>query len=123
MLRDDTGMVTLPMADTQGQANEQCALHQHIWQQTGINVEVGELLVATNRNTAIYECSEQAGLAAINAPFPSPQWANPSLEWVKRDPFELSERSMTDKDILVPMRDALIRLQQQSEGARNHQVQ
>lgn len=120
MLRDDTATVTFPMADTAGQSNEQCVLHQQIWRETGINVEIGKRLVTTNHNTAIYACSEQAGLAAITTSFPSPQWANPSVEWVKRDPFVLTEQSMADKDVLVPMRDALIRLQQQNKPESDH---
>lgn len=119
MLRDDTNMVTLPMADTANASNEQCTLHQHIWRQTGINVEVGRLLISTPHNTGIYACFEQAGLAAIDSSFPSPQWANPKLEWVKQDPFVLTEQEMADKDLLVPIRDALIRFQQQSKRKLN----
>ncbi|MBU2977608.1 hypothetical protein [Alteromonas sp. C1M14] len=121
MLQNSAGKVTVPIADTADQANEQCVLHQHIWRQTGINVEVGPLLISTPQNTGIYQCAEQAGLATIETSFASPDWANPSLKWVKRDPFILTEKEMTHKELLVPVRDALIRLQQQTKSSTKHQ--
>lgn len=112
LLKDQQSLLTLPSLNTTHEPDAQCALHQHIWNTTGINVEVGSALLTTKKGLTIYHCSEAAGLAEITEPFSAPGWTNNDVTWVKRDPFNLTIKAMQNRDHLVPLRDALIKWQQ-----------
>lgn len=109
LLENEQYLLSLPALDTTDHPDAQCALHQHIWHQTGINVEVGARLIATKKGLTIYHCEESAGLAGITHPFSTPDWTHASLAWVSRDPFALTIKAMANRDELIPLRDAFTR--------------
>ncbi len=110
-----SGLLELPVAKASGSETEQCTLHREVFQQTGINVEVGKLLLTTKSNMGVYACTQHAGIEGISAPFPTPAWANESLQWVKRDAYHLSIKDMQNRDHLIPLRDGLSVLFRQSQ--------
>jgi len=109
------GLLELPVAQTAETEAEQCTLHREVFVQTGINVEVGKLLLTTKDNMGIYACSQHAGLEGIGQPFAAPAWANDNLSWVKRDAYQLTIRDMQNPDHLIPLRDSLSVLFRQSQ--------
>lgn len=106
LLQQHSGLFSLPLADTQGSDNAQCQLHQQIWQDTGVNVEVGEPLLVTDTLT-LFQCEEQAGLSEISQPFPAPDWSDSDVAWVKQNPYALTMKQMANRDHLIPLRDSL----------------
>ncbi len=117
LLENAGGLLTIPLASINKQQSEQCALHEQVWQQTGVNVEVGKLVLTTSQNMAVYECTQQAGLDNITGDFPSPGWTGKSLSWVKRDVFSINIKDMENRDHLIPLRDSVTILHQNTQPA------
>ena len=108
------GQLELPVALASDAEIEQYALHREIFAQTGVNIEVGKLLLTTKSDMGLYSCTQLAGIEESEDPFPSPTWAKEILSWVKRDAYNLTIREMENRDHLIPLRDGLSALFRQS---------
>lgn len=73
-LQNDNGW-QLPSGSINMQQSAQCTAHQAVWQNTGLNVEVGQLLATRPDKMHIYACSLSNGFENLAQALPVPEWA------------------------------------------------
>lgn len=76
-----------------GTANEgeiaQCTAHRETFEETGFNVEVGQLLGVADNGYRIYQCIVNDEFDEDIDKFPVPGWANSEIDYIKlTDPFD-----------------------------------
>lgn len=80
--------------DTPGgssEANElaQCTAHRETFEETGFNVEVGELLGIADNGFRFYNCRLADDVGEDISSFPVPAWATSEVSYIKlTDPFD-----------------------------------
>lgn len=107
VLGDDQGKFSLPGGPVRGDSAA-CSLHQHVWLQTGLNVEVSAL-IETDSQQHFYLCRSDAGFDAQTTQLPVPSWApKRAVSIALIDPFASSHQDWAEPDVLIPMRDRFI---------------
>ncbi|NVK54483.1 MAG: hypothetical protein HWE26_02615 [Alteromonadaceae bacterium] len=111
-----SGLLALPSAARTGRESLRCAAHRATWEQTGFNVEVGQLLTHTNTGNPVFDCRGEASLADLPTSFEAPRWANSDIaEIVSVRPFELNQAHLHDRENFIPLRDAFVLAQSKNE--------
>lgn len=86
-----------------------CAAHRETWEETGLNVVVGELVAHTSNGMALFACSQDAGYEALPNAIAAPAWATLEVKGlVKVKPFDLDDDKLRFKDDLVPLLDGFV---------------
>ena len=78
-----SGKLDLPGGRREGDETGQCTAHRELWEETGLDATVGQLLIERN-STGMFECSLPANIDAARD-IAVPLWANievADIEWV-----------------------------------------
>jgi hypothetical protein len=80
-IQNDNGW-QLPSGGINMQQSAQCTAHQAVWQNTGLNVEVGQLLAIEPDNMHIYACALSNGFENLTQALPVPEWAQRKVDYI-----------------------------------------
>jgi hypothetical protein len=95
----------LPSGKTQHTLSRQCTAHLAVWQLTGLNVEVAELVGKLSNNTAVFACHLNAGFDETTQSLPVPDWAQYKVQQIGLlDPFAITPRDWQPQDELITIR-------------------
>lgn len=87
----------------------QCLAHQAMWQHTGLNVEVQQVVATQADGTWLFACSMNAGFDGSEAPFETPSWSPSDIKYVAFiNPFEIDLHNWAKRDQFNVVRDAYI---------------
>ncbi len=93
----------------------QCSAHQAMWEQSGINVRVGDLLTK-HKNTYLFACDLQAGFDGTEDYIPAPPWQPDTVKrLVYVDLFAIEQDQWQNPDNFTSARDAFIKAPKLSE--------
>lgn len=106
-----SGKLDLPGGSAQAQESPQCTAHRETWEETGFNVEVGELLQQSESGFQFYACYADQAFSGELQEFPVLDWFNPEVQSVQLiDPFITEPRAWRYQDELVLIRNAFVAL-------------
>lgn len=84
-----TGKLDMPGGLSSNNESAQCTAHRETFEETGFNVEVGELLNVTDNGFRIYHCLLSNDLNEGIEEFPVPDWAHSEVDFIQlTDPFD-----------------------------------
>lgn len=87
----------------------QCQAHHAMWDYSGFNVLVGELLVNQSNDTHLYACELQAGFDGTEAFIePAPWHASDVKSLTFIDPFEIEQDQWHSPDHFTAARDGFV---------------
>lgn len=108
-LKLHNALYDLPMSPSLSNKSAQCAAHNAMWLQTGLNVEVENVVGLQADGTWLFGCKLEAGFDGSEPPFP-PNPANEAniqqVEFVK--PFTLDLYDWAKPDQFIIVRDAFV---------------
>ncbi|WP_371194133.1 hypothetical protein [Glaciecola sp. SC05] len=94
----------------------QCFAHQAMWQQTGFNVEVGQLLTTQIDGSLLYACDLQAGFDGSEDAIEAPPWHPENVQKIVFIyPFDIELDQWQHPDHFASMRDAFVLSEEISE--------
>lgn len=97
----------LPFDKLQKKTSAQCTAHQAVWKTTGLNVEVGKLLLIDDHNTHYFSCQTNNQFSADLTYLPVPPWSLNKVSHINLvNPFETEDQEWTDKIDLIKLRKA-----------------
>ncbi|MDP5039882.1 MAG: hypothetical protein NWQ26_03305 [Paraglaciecola sp.] len=95
----------LPTGYKNNKMSAQCTAHQAVWQSTGLNVEVGQLLDIAPDNKHIYSCALSNGFDTLTQDLPVPDWAHRKVVNISfADPNLTPESQWSEKSDLILIR-------------------
>nr|WP_136250444.1 hypothetical protein [Ningiella ruwaisensis] len=120
VIKRPSGLYDLPYSEKISMSAEkpdlnissQCKAHQAMWEQTGLNVEVGKKLSTQKNGTILFACSlpnDAAGFDGSETDIPAPPWQPKeveSLEFIY--PFDIELNQWQKPDHFTSMRDAYV---------------
>ncbi|MEP1554990.1 MAG: hypothetical protein ABJJ44_15985 [Paraglaciecola sp.] len=123
LIKQDNKLLVLQHKDSddwhipQGKAlksiSAQCTAHNVVWKNTGLNVEVGELLLTASDDTLYFACHLTDEHSQQIEELSVPEWANRNVAKVSFiDPFILTEEDFSESIELPKIREAFISIQQ-----------
>lgn len=96
----------LPEGNLNSKKSAQCTAHQAVWQNTGLNVEVGQLLITTPDNLHIYNCVLSNSFDELTQNIPVPDWAHRKVRNISFvNPYIISPRQWSQKSDLILVRN------------------
>jgi ADP-ribose pyrophosphatase YjhB (NUDIX family) len=103
-LQNESGW-QLPTGSLNTKQSAQCSAHQAVWQSTGLNVEVGQLLGHSPDNTQLFACALSNGFDDPTLDIPVPNWANHKVAKIHFvDPNNTSQSQWSDNSDLSQLR-------------------
>lgn len=108
------GLFDLPSQRTNSNMGEmiksaQCLAHQAMWQQTGFNVEVQQVVGAQADGTWLFACTINAGFDGTEPPFDAPKWNAANVNKIAFiDPFEIELQNWANRQQFIVVRDAYV---------------
>lgn len=86
-----------------------CAAHRETWEETGLNVTVGNFLTSTTNGMALFSCYQDAGFEALPDNIEAPTWAKLEVKSLRKvRPFELDDDALRFKQDLLPILDGFV---------------
>ncbi len=108
---DDDGW-NLPFDKQQNFISGQCTAHRSVWETTGLNVEVGQLLFTAPDQTQYFECKLTDMFSRQLKVFPVPSWVKHKTSEVSLiNPFETEPDQWVDNINLIQLREAYNKLE------------
>lgn len=112
----DSDLYDLPISHAQSPnahnnvlLSAQCLAHNAMWQQTGLNVEVRNLVGAQLDGTWLFTCISNAGFDGSEAPFNPPSWSKSNIKKIAFiDPFDIDLQNWSRRDHFTTVRDAYV---------------
>jgi len=91
-------------------------LHEQVWQKTGINVGVDQLLFST-ANVNMVSCLLSNDIVVPEQGLALPPWRqdNQATSLELRNPFELTREDIAKPHLLIPLREAFVAHQQNNK--------
>ena len=106
----------LPGGEIDPISEARCQVHQKVWQQTGFNAQIGELL-RQNERAAYFHCDLQAGFSGAIEEFPVPGWVSDDVARITlSEPFQLNHQDWATPDEYVLMRDLFVQAKQPQDA-------
>ena len=103
------GQLYLPQRAISHADTPSCNAHQAMWEHTGMNVEVTQLLTEAKDGLAIYHCTFNNGLEHFPQGYALPSWTLSSSNYLYQiDPFTFENKALQNKDDLTPIRDGFV---------------
>jgi hypothetical protein len=119
-----TGQYDLPYGDPISEESAQCTAHRHTWQQTGLNVEVDQLLGVTQSGTMLFSCKISGGFTSEDGPLEPPNWADKKIQAIEFiDPFDTRHGAWRQPNNLVIYRDGFVMTNEQQKSIIDKQSQ
>ena len=112
--QSSTGLYDLASGDSLSNESAQCTAHRNMWEQTGFNVEVGQLLSITSNGTHVFACKLNNGFNAFDASgrdegIEAPAWNKHDIEALRFvNPFDTRTENWTHPDHLILYRDGYV---------------
>lgn len=101
--------IDLPSGNFISPETSQCSAHRHIWEQTGFNVKVAQLLGVTGEGLRIYACHLGGGFDGTETDIDTPHWTSRDVEEVGFvDPFDTRYDVWQHPKNLILIRDAYV---------------
>lgn len=95
----------LPASAPLEQESGQCAAHRVMWEVTGLNVQVGQLLGESDDGTQFFNCTLDASFDEPFTDWPLPDWSpTKDLSLTFKDPFEMTINQWESGQELVKVR-------------------
>lgn len=110
----DSGLYDLPNIKNissiqNNNTSAQCNAHQSMWQQTGLNVEVEQVVGAQADGMWLFGCKLESGFDGTEAPFKAPAWSADNVETIMFvNPFDIDLHNWANKDHFEIVRDAYV---------------
>ena len=102
-------VIDLPRGDFISPETSQCGAHRHMWEQTGLNVKVAQLLGVTAQGLRIYACHLGGGFDGTEVAIESPSWIDRNVEQIGFiDPFVTRYDAWQHPKDLILIRDAYV---------------
>lgn len=106
----DNGLYDLAKSENLSIQPAQCSAHHGMWQQTGFNVQVQNVVGVQKDGTWLYQCELKAGFDGNEAAFKAPHWSQSNITSVGFiDVYSIEQDQWINPDELVFVRDAFIR--------------
>ena len=87
----------------------QCSAHYAMWQQTGLNVEIENVVGVFDDGTWLFGCNLESGFDGSEEPFKAPAWSSPDVDNILFiDPFTIEHKNWRDPARFITVRDAYI---------------
>lgn len=103
---------SLPFNKQQNLLSAQCTAHHAVWESTGLNVEVGQLLFTSPNQTQYFECKLTDEFSRQLDVFPVPSWARSKTSKITLiDPFETELDQWVNDINLIKLREAYNKLE------------
>lgn len=100
-----SGKLDIPGGTQTGDESAQCTAHRETWQETGFNVEVGQLLGVQENGFRFYQCTLAGDFTGEIKQFPVPDWASTEVTAIElKDPFVTRDTDWRYPDELVEIR-------------------
>ena len=102
-----SGKLDVPGGTSDGDESAQCTAHREVWEETGFNVEVRELLGVNENGFHVFHCAFDAGFADSDiTTFPVPSWSAAEVSAIQRvNPYQTEASEWRFPDQLVWVRD------------------
>lgn len=102
----------LPTHKQQNLISAQCTAHQAVWETTGLNVEVGQLLFTAPNQTQYFECKLTDVFSSQLKVFPVPSWAQSKTTNISLiNPFDTEQDHWVNDIDLITLREVYNRLE------------
>ena len=102
----------LPHQRLQSHLSAQCTAHQAAWTNTGLNVEVNQLLYVDEQNTHFYACVLTDNYALALRTMEVPPWAKRSVTNIALvDPFATQDNDWNENLKLIEIRQAFTQIE------------
>ncbi|WP_110430294.1 hypothetical protein [Glaciecola sp. KUL10] len=107
---EQSNAIDLPRGNFLSQTEtSQCGAHRHMWEQTGLNVKVAQLLGVTAQGLRIYACHLGGGFEGTEEVIDAPSWINESIDRIGFiDPFVTRYEAWQHPKDLILIRDAYV---------------
>ncbi|MEP0355920.1 MAG: hypothetical protein ABJH06_00145 [Paraglaciecola sp.] len=103
----------IPQGKALKSTSAQCTAHSVVWKNTGLNVEVGELLLTDSSNTQYFACRLTDKLSQQIEELSVPEWANRNVADVSFvDPYALTNDNFSGTIVLHQLREAFVSIEQ-----------
>lgn len=108
-----TGKLDIPGGTTEGGESAQCTAHRETWQETGFNVQVGQLLGVKDNGFRFYQCNLAGDFTGEIKQFPVPDWSSTEVTAIQlKDPFATRDTDWRYPDELIEIRGMFNQIQQ-----------
>ena len=106
LLRNDDDKLLMPSVES---SNNVCHLHQHVWETTGLNIEVAQLAFASE-SQHIFICTIDNHLIIPENGLALPDWRDSyAFETIEPiDVFQIRSENLSDGKDLAPIREAYV---------------
>ncbi|MGB3726647.1 MAG: hypothetical protein WA981_12830 [Glaciecola sp.] len=108
-LQMNNTLYDLPISKDISHQSAQCSAHHEMWLQTGLNIEVEDVVGIQTNGTWLFGCKLDAGFDGSEAPFSAPVWSNNNIQHIAFvDPFTLDLHDWQQPDHFIVVRDAFV---------------
>lgn len=108
-LKTKSDTFVLPRSYNTTSQSAQCAAHNALWQQTGLNAKVEQVLGVTENGTWIFSCQIDSSFTGEEQAFAAPSWSDDSIDTIHFiDPFSVTLKEWHYPDDFVVIRDSFI---------------
>lgn len=112
-----TGQYDLPHGDPISEESAQCTAHRYTWQQTGLNVEVDQLLGVTQSGMMLFSCKISGGFTSEDSPLEPPSWVDRKIQTIEFiNPFDTRYDVWSQPNNLVIYRDGFVTMKEQKNS-------
>lgn len=102
----------LPQQRIQNNISAQCTAHQAAWKNTGLNVEVNQLLYVDDENTHYYSCTLTDRFSQDLQSLDVPPWASRNVTKVGLvDLFATEDNEWSERHKLIEIRQAFTKIE------------
>ncbi len=113
--KDQTDHWWLPQQRLNKALSPQCTAHQAVWKNTGLNVEVGPLLMTGKNQIQYFSCQLTDPYTQQLSTFDVPPWANREVQHIALvDPFALKQQEWNEQINLIEIRQAFTLIDKQT---------
>ncbi|MGS2719728.1 hypothetical protein [Paraglaciecola aestuariivivens] len=108
---DSSELWHLPQQRLNPNLSGQCNAHQAVWKATGLNVEVGQLLMTDSHQVQYFSCAITDSYAQELTEFSLPAFASRNLTQIALiDPFAIQPQQWSEQSDLIKVRQAFTQI-------------
>lgn len=104
-----TNKLDIPGGKSNDGESAQCTAHRETWEETGFNVEVGELLGQRENGFRFYQCQLDDDFGGEVTNFPVPEWSENEVKGIQLvEPFSTTHKDWRFPDQLTKYRSMFV---------------
>ncbi|MFW8590604.1 hypothetical protein ACOI22_07375 [Glaciecola sp. 2405UD65-10] len=120
----DNSLYDLPSSHSISPISAQCSAHNTLWLQTGLNVEVEDVVGLQADGTWLFGCHLEAGFDGSESAFMPSDTSRPEVEHIEFvDPFTLDMYDWDKPDQFIVVRDAFVAQGQHQSKLQKQKMQ